>query len=131
MKWYYYLHTNGDLIGKNPAYTLNSDLIGSDFVKSWWLIDMDDRADLWRVLLEGLAGGARLDRIKELVEKWKATKKDAFEMMVHMNPSEVQRRGLLLFIEKVLGMDADVFFGEFMAWGKAEKEKAEAARVAP
>lgn len=129
MKWYYYLHANGDVIGKNPELTHDSDLIGSDFVKRWWLIDLEERADLWRVLLEALAGGARLDRIKELAEKWKATKIDAFEMMVHMNPSEAQRRGLLLFIDKVLGMEADAFFDEFKAWGKAEQEKAAGSKA--
>jgi hypothetical protein len=121
MKWYYYLHTNGDLIGKNPVAYSAEDFGGSDFVKAFWLIDTENRADLWKVILEALAQGARIDRIKDLCEKWGATKIDAFEMMARTRgPVDLQKTGLKIFIVNILCITEDVFYDDFKKW--AEKK---------
>jgi hypothetical protein len=130
MKWYYYLHTNGDLIGKNPAYTSEADFTESDFVKTFWLIETDDRADAWRVVLEALARGARVDRVRELAEKWGLSKTDAFEMMVRNGkPPDLLREGLERFINDILRMTDEAFYKDFTAWG--EKQNAEKKEPRP
>ena len=55
MRWYYYLHTNGDLIGKNPAVVDGDpEYFDSSFVRRVWCIDTESRLDAWRVLIEAL-----------------------------------------------------------------------------
>ena len=116
MKWYYYLHTNGDLIGKNPA-VVDSDpfYFDSDFVKKTWKIDTEDRGSCWTMLLEALALGACIDRVKELAEKWKCDKADSVEMIVRIKPTNRLRKGITIFVEKILGEDIEAF------WSNLEK----------
>ena len=61
-RWYYYLHRNGDVIGKNPI-TVDSDphYFDSDFVVKYWLIT--DRKSLVEMLIELKETNARPDRI--------------------------------------------------------------------
>ncbi len=129
MKWYYYLHTNGDLIGKNPV-VVDSDpsYFDSDFVQKVWCIETEERGDCWKLVLEALAKGARIDRVKELVEKWKMDKADSFEMIARTpldeaKPNVLMRGGMSIFIEKILGMDVDEYWKEVKAWGDKEKRR--------
>lgn len=40
--WYYYLHVNGQLIGKNPIVVESDpEYFNSKFVRKHWKIDMD------------------------------------------------------------------------------------------
>ena len=118
---YYYLHTNGDLIAKNPV-VVDSDpsYFDSPFVKKHWLIDTDNRETGWRFLLEALHLGARLERVKELVSTWSFTKEDSFEFVSRVKPNGVLQNGLKLFIAQVLGMEEDKYWDEFKAWGEAQ-----------
>jgi len=67
MKWYYYLHTNGDIIGKNPVVVeSDSEYFNSSFVRKVWLVQSLE--DVKAMLAEALELGARKDKIKELAE---------------------------------------------------------------
>ena len=72
---YYYLHTNGDLIHKSKHADI-SDFEESDFVKSWWVIDLDNRADVYNMLIRASMLGIRKERLDELTNKWKITDND-------------------------------------------------------
>ena len=123
MEWYYYLHTNGDLIGKNPV-VVDSDAsyFDSDFVKKVWKIDTDERDTLWTLILEALALGARVSRVKELVEKNKCDKADSIEMLKRMKPNELMKKGMITFIKEILDMDVKEYWNELRALGEKEKQ---------
>lgn len=122
MKWYYYLHTNGDLIGKNP-FVVDSDpsYFDSDFVKRTWKIETEDRCSCWTLLLEALALGACIDRVKELAEKWNCDKADSIEMLKRMKSNELMKEGMTIFIKEILDMDVDEYWNEIRALGVSEK----------
>jgi len=112
--WYYYLHENGDIIGKNPVVVdSDSEYFNSPFVKKVWKIDLDNRSNAWMLVLEALALDARLDRVKELVEKWKLTKEDMLEYMVREIPTKLLVKGADLFLMRILNENLD----DFEAWG--------------
>ncbi len=62
--WFYYLHTNGDLIAKRFEPE------GSDFVRKVWRVDLTDRGTGYIMLIEAAALGARMARVLELAEHW-------------------------------------------------------------
>lgn len=75
---YYYLHTNGDLIYKKDVGGAQvADFRESDFVKMFWSLDLSNRYDAWRMLVEAKALGASQSRIDELAEKWGCNDEDA------------------------------------------------------
>ena len=76
---YYYLHVNGDLFYKPDSPGVEDDFSNSDFVKHYWKVDFDHRADAWRLLVEALASGANPERVLELAEKWNCTETDAIK----------------------------------------------------
>lgn len=121
MKWYYYLHTNGDLIGKNP-FVVDSDVgyFDSDFVKRTWKIETGDRESCWTLLLEALALGACIDRVKELADKWNCDKADSIEMLKRMKSNELKREGMTIFIKEILDMDVDEYWNEIRALGATD-----------
>lgn len=105
MKWYYYLHTNGDLIGKNPmVIDSDSQYFDSPFVKKVWQIDTEDRADCWKLVLEALALGGRADRAKELAKKWGMTLEDSVELLKREKPTELMKKGMEIFVVSVFNM---------------------------
>lgn len=69
MNYYYYLHENGDLICKQNADP--ADFRESDFVRMFWLLDTENRATVWDLLVEALALGANAGRVKGLATKWR------------------------------------------------------------
>jgi hypothetical protein len=113
MRWCYYLHTNGSLIGKNPIVLKDPDYFDSPFVKKHWIIDTENRAEAWDLVLEAIALGADKDRLRELVEKWGLTKKDCKEYIIRTpNPTPTQKEGLKLFFEYILDEDINNFFDD-------------------
>lgn len=117
--WWYYLHSNGDLIGKNPV-VVESDpsYFDSPFVKKTWLIDTENRQDAWLLCIEALALGAQVARVKELSEKWKLTLEDLPNLIIRIsNPSQLQIDGLVLFIVKILELDYDKTMDDLAALG--------------
>ena len=122
MKWYYYLHTNGELIGKNPV-VVDSDAsyFDSDFVKRVWKIETEDRESCWTLLLEALALGARIGRIKELAEKWNCDKADSIEMLKQLKPNDLMRKGITIFVQEILNEDIGEYWKEIGALGDKKK----------
>lgn len=74
---WYYLHVNGDLIYKRDLPGTAEDIRESDFAVALWPLDITNRADAWKICVEGLAAGARPERIAELANKWGCDDKDA------------------------------------------------------
>ena len=72
--WFYYLHTNGELIGKR--FRPESD---SPFVRRVWSLDLADRGAGFILLIEAAALGARMNRVLELAKKWGMDGDDGFE----------------------------------------------------
>jgi hypothetical protein len=112
--YYYYLHTNGDLIAKNPS-VVDSDAcyFDSPFVKKVWKINLTDRKDAWKLVLEALALGCRIDRANELAHKWNLTFEDSIEMLSHVPTEEItdlMRTGLDKFVISILKMDIENYW---------------------
>ena len=76
---WYYLHTNGDLIFKRGLGETAADIRDSDFARCMWPMRPDDRAGAWDIAVEGLALGARKERVAELAAKWGLNDTDADE----------------------------------------------------
>lgn len=77
---WYYLHQNGDVILRRNAgrHTL-LDMQESPLVRAVWEADRTRRECAWTILIEGLASGARPDRIRELALKWRCDDADGQE----------------------------------------------------
>lgn len=75
--WYYYLHENGSLIGKNPAVVDNDPQYwDSSFVRKAWLINKNNRADAWNLILDAVELNASLEDIQRLIDTWGITEED-------------------------------------------------------
>ena len=74
---WYYLHENGDLIYKRELGDTVAELRESTFVKGIWAFDHIDRAQAWTILIESMAAGADIHRIKNLAQKWFCDDDDA------------------------------------------------------
>jgi len=81
---WYYLHTNGDLIYKRELGGTAADIRESDFAKSMWPFDPEDRAGAWRILVEAKSLGAIDTRVKELAGKWGCNDADAAHYAEHI-----------------------------------------------
>ena len=88
---FYYLHINGDLIFKHNLPGTAADIRESNFAIMLWPIDVEDRENAWRILVEALACGAKLNRVQELAAKWHCDDNDA-QFYAH-------RVGALLFLD--------------------------------
>lgn len=127
MRWYYYLHTNGELIGKNPVVVESGggtpmEYFDSNFVRKVWEIDTMVRSTCWTLILEALALGAGIKGIKELIEKWTMDKGDSIEMLkrmklAEMKPDELMKKGMTRFIKEVLGLDVEKYWAEIRTLG--------------
>ena len=113
MDHYYYLHSESkDLIHKR--FEPESD---SPFVKAVWSLDTTDRSDAWKVILEGLALGARINRVKQLCEKWECGLKDFEEMILRTKPTKLMIKGADLYLKKIQNLDVDKY------WDKLSQRK--------
>lgn len=98
---WYYLHENKQLIYKNDEFAI-SDIRESDLCLSAWPWT-NQRPQAWGILVEGLALGANVDRITELLLLWKCDDADA------VNYAE--------YVGCVLGQDGDkktAYAGDFI-----------------
>ena len=122
--WYYYLHTNGDLIGKNPV-VVDSDpeYWNSPFVQKYWRVDLTDRGSCWQMILEALAKGVRTDRVKELAEKWEMDFDDSMEFLARFKPEDIHREGMEKFVGLIFNMDPDDYWEKVLKEGKKRNEK--------
>ena len=108
---YYYLHTNGNLIYKS-SFVVESDpeYFSSPFVKKYWKIKFSDRKDAWTLIIEALALGANINKIKELADKWHLDFNDSVEFVSRIKPNPLLTKGMALFIKNVLNMDVDEYW---------------------
>lgn len=81
---WYYLHQNGDLIYKRELGDTAADIRESDFARGLWPMDPNDRAGAWRICVEGLAAGARKERVMELAKLWQCDDEDAPHYAHHL-----------------------------------------------
>lgn len=108
--WYYYLHTDGNIIGKNPIVVDDDpEYFQSDFVVKVWLINLTDRKDAWTLILEALALGGNKERIKELIDKWGCDLNDAKEMFIRLDPTPLFKKGLDIYLKEFYQMDFEDF----------------------
>lgn len=101
---HYYLHTNGDLIYK--PYRPDP----SDFTKKIWSFDPAQRAHAWQIILEALALGADIVRVRMLCNKWNLTYNDSLMMLANTKPTDLMKEGMTRLITEVLRMDVDVYW---------------------
>ena len=104
---FYYLHINGNLIWKKIEPENDS-----PFVKKIWPCEVTDRKDAWTIILEGLALGARIDRIKELCNKWKCNQNDFEEMLLRIEPTTEIQLGAHIFLKNILGLNPNEYWDE-------------------
>lgn len=81
---WYYLHVNGDMIYKRDIGETAADIRESDFARGLWPVDPQDRAGAWRICVEGLAAGAKKERIMELANTWGCNENDAPNYAKHL-----------------------------------------------
>ena len=74
---WYYLHENGDLIYKRELGGTAADIRESSFARCMWPMDPSDRMGAWNIAVEGLALGAKPERVADLAGKWMLTDTDA------------------------------------------------------
>lgn len=118
MRHFYYLHTNGEIIGKS-ALVVDADpqYFDSSFVRRVWETDSTDRGDAWIVVLEGLALGCNIEKARELSERWKLTEEDMHEVLSRVPVNEERTLGLMIFIEKILRKDPALVMNELAKKG--------------
>jgi len=128
MDGFYYLHTDGSLIFK-PATVIDYDphYFDSPFVKKVWHIDLKDRLNAWKIVLEALSMGCSIPRARELAGKWKLTFEDSIELLKRTPRNEVTEamtEGMKIFIPEILGMEVERFWTLIKEeWdGKTEKK---------
>jgi len=108
--WYYYLHTNGNLIYRNPAVVdSDPDYFDSPFVKKVWKINAENREDAWTMILEALVLGARIESVQNLAGIWKLTFEDSIEMIQRIKPDENLKKGFEMFLSKILNLTWDQY----------------------
>jgi hypothetical protein len=76
MDGWYYLHVNGELIFKRDLDGTAADIRESGFAVGLWPCDHTDRETAWTIVVEGLAAGAKRERVMELAKKWNCTDED-------------------------------------------------------
>jgi hypothetical protein len=111
---FYYLHRNGNILkwvpGESDA-TPDPSFFASHFVIRYWELDLDNRMDAWNFVIESLACGARPEQVMKITAKWGLTKEDAVAYMSRVEePSALQKKGLVIFIEEILGMTEEAFW---------------------
>lgn len=74
---WYYLHANGSLIYKPDHDGTAADIRDSDFARCMWPFVPSDRMGAWNIVVEGLALGAKPERVDELAVKWGCNDADA------------------------------------------------------
>ncbi len=74
---WYYLHTNGELIYKREFGETAADIRESPFAHGLWSFDTSNRSVAWKICIEGLAAGAKKERVMELAKKWECDDTDA------------------------------------------------------
>lgn len=109
--FYYYLHTNGELIHK-PESCVDSDpeYFDSPFVRKVWKCCDTNRETCWTLLIESLALGAKTSRIKELALKWHCDGRGLTEFLIRAKPDATLRSGVHKFLKEILEVNPDAYW---------------------
>lgn len=83
LQGWYYLHENGELIYK-PDPAACADIRDSDLARGLWPLDPQNRPGAWTIVVEGLAAGARPERIADLARQWACDDTDAAHYAKHI-----------------------------------------------
>lgn len=79
--YYYYLTTINDLLSESK-YGVDlvgeKEFFGTDQVKKYWYVNMNDRTEGWNFLIEASAMGAKKKYTDHLVKHWEMTNEDAY-----------------------------------------------------
>lgn len=112
--FYYYLHENGDLIGK-PPNVIEADgpwvYFDSPFVRKWWHLDLRERGQAWDFLCDAIALGANVERVRDLAQKWRCSVDDLHHYL-EWKPREeraAQRPKLARLLNEVWELDLDIY----------------------
>ncbi len=122
MKCYYYLHKNTkDLIRKTYHVVENDPgYFKSPFVEKFWLVDDNDYASKWYLILEACYLNANENSIKRLAKEWELCSIiEAIRAMQKLpRPTDEQVDGMLKYTENILKVDSQAF-GVILALIKA------------
>ena len=112
-RFFFYLHTNGDLIGKNSVVVdTDPKYFDSPFVKKVWEVDLDKREDGWKLILEALAFGANISPVKELAKRWELTFEDSKELLKRVELIDTMKKGLDRFVKEILEMSFEEYISK-------------------
>ena len=76
MKWYFYLHIDGDVIGKNPI-VVDEGYFDSPFVKKFWFVETS--GDFIKFINEAKNLGANRNKLDRLIEEQGLNKDDVYK----------------------------------------------------
>ena len=108
---YYYLHENGEIIGKSPIVVENDpEYFNSDFVKKVWKINLTNREDAWKLCPDATYLNANINRIKDLADKWHLTIEDLLEFMSRFHPTPEYKEKIIIFAQKIWNMNEETFW---------------------
>lgn len=133
-KGFYYLHKCGDLIFRpETVVKWDPEYFNSSFVRKVWNFDRKNRFFAWRIVLEGLALGCRIDRARELSGEWKLTFEDSVELIRNTADREVNnlmKSGMDVFVKEILKMtDVEYWQNVETFWMQEGKEKKRLIRL--
>ena len=94
---YYYLTKEGDLIPTKDKPELSS----NGPVKCFWPVVTDNRLSAWLIVSEGLALGAKRERIEALREKWSLSDEDAKVFAEKQSVTIREEGGQFIAVDKI------------------------------
>ena len=72
---YYTLESSGNLVSHPPTSDIKT-FDSNDFIKHWWKVDLDNKADAYNLLIAAFGYGAKPEVIDLLAAKWGFTNED-------------------------------------------------------
>ncbi|MDP3766687.1 MAG: hypothetical protein Q8S13_01610 [Dehalococcoidia bacterium] len=125
---WYYLHENGDLIFKRTEPEQDA----GGFVRKVWPVRPQDRGSAWIVLIEGLALGAKKERVAELAAKWGCDDADApvFAERAGLRVTRDGNQWMAAFADFVNIQESQCAFGATALEAMAELARPELTRAA-
>ena len=127
-EWYYYLHSNRSLIGRNPyVVEQDQDYFDSPFVEHWWQVDrMGGKTALLSFLCEAIELGAKVDDVIQLMKQFGITEDDGWKMMNAEDFSYERAKGIYMIFDLVWRRDRETvvdILGHMIAQEKQDAHK--------
>lgn len=86
-------------------------------IEAHWEVDMDDDEDKvqrCKMLLEAARLDASIIDLKSFSQSWDISSDDLVTMMMYVKPTDDLRRGLDRFLDEVMDMPKEKFFGKMV-----------------